>query len=83
MYGIHASSNGVRYDIYKDESLVLMPNDPIPKTMDWNLAKVVDRAVHWSMAVYCTDLAGISKHSFFCDDERQLRHEFGFREDKR
>ena len=30
-------------------------------------------------AVDCTDLAGVSEHSFFFDSENGLRHYFGFR----
>lgn len=71
------------YRISDCDNLVLMPNGP-PDVRDFAL----QTELVWSaptdvcsLGIYadCTDLAGVSEHSFYYDPDSGLRHFFGFK----
>ena len=73
----------VLYPITDRDNLVLMPNDR-PDIRDFVLfTDFVYNAPteNCSLGIYvdCTDLAGVSEHSFFYDQASGLRHYFGFK----
>jgi hypothetical protein len=72
----------VPYAITQRDNLVLMPDDP-PQIQRFVLFTATEAEgfndCSLACGIDCTDLAGISEHSFFFDREGGLRHYFGFR----
>jgi hypothetical protein len=77
----------VPYPVTSGDNLVLMPNDP-PEIREFLILTdfvyfKAPQDCSLAIGVDCTDLAGVSEHSFFYDSQSGLRHFFGFMKDAR
>jgi hypothetical protein len=66
--------------IFSDENIVLMPEANDSRVI---FLRITDRTIQTTecrvaLGVHCTDLAGVSQHSFIYDERDGLKHLFGF-----
>jgi hypothetical protein len=70
----------IRHVVCEGENIVVMPEHehkqfvliPLKEALDWNYCR-------YSIGVDCTDLSGVSEHSFLWDQREGLKHFFGFK----
>jgi len=80
-FAIFGPGDMSEYTLCKDEMMVLMPKEYFNGPAPIEVGKLEDRGNERKQGVvaWCTDLSGLSKHSFvYHADAQILRHIFGF-----
>ena len=76
----YKNTDVVRHEIVSDENIVVMPNNNDQRQLELDVSSDQEspQDYHIAIGVDCTDLAGVTDHSFIYDERQGLRHYFGY-----
>ncbi len=76
----YKNTDVIRHDIVTDDNIVVMPNNNDQRQLELDVSSDQEspQDYHIAIGVDCTDLAGVTDHSFIYDEREGLKHYFGY-----